>query len=239
MSNNSVQQKSFVCTQFKCQAVLFDPQIGYYQMQPFRVRVDLGAEAMQQYFTFIKAPILLQSHIRLFSVITGHPLGGGLISLQRWSRCILQPQPTGLRNLSGATTRGQSGPRSNDNEGVFHFSQTSRTGASPSDYLMSYTRHSLRGGGSYHFYRDPVWIFYQFSRLGCWPFREKRYKISPGVTYRFPLSLIFLILFVLFCFYSNSLASSLLKKSEQVFASERRIKDKQFLCRGSVDLPTN
>ena len=49
------------------------------------------------------------------------------------------------RNLSGGTTLGQSGPGSDDNEGVLHIPQSSNiTTASPSDCLMSYTGHSLR-----------------------------------------------------------------------------------------------
>ena len=37
---------------------------------------------------------------------------------------------------SGATTPGQSGPGSVDNEGLVDISQIFKTGASPSDYLM-------------------------------------------------------------------------------------------------------
>ena len=47
-------------------------------------------------------------------------------------------------NLSGATTLGQSGPWSNDNEGVLCIAQSSSiTEASPSDWLVSYVGHSL------------------------------------------------------------------------------------------------
>ena len=49
------------------------------------------------------------------------------------------------RTLSSATTLGQSGPRSNDNKGVLHIPQSSNTGASPSDYFVSYPRHSWWG----------------------------------------------------------------------------------------------
>ena len=42
------------------------------------------------------------------------------------------------RTLSGATTLGQSGPGTNDNEGVLHIPQSSSFGASPWDCLMSY-----------------------------------------------------------------------------------------------------
>ena len=48
---------------------------------------------------------------------------------------------------SGATIPGQSGPGSNGNEGVFCIPQSlSITGTSPSDCLVSYPGHSLRGG---------------------------------------------------------------------------------------------
>ena len=47
------------------------------------------------------------------------------------------------RTLSGATTLGQSGPGSDGNEGVLHIPQSSNiTGASPSDFLVSYRGHS-------------------------------------------------------------------------------------------------
>ena len=53
-----------------------------------------------------------------------------------------------IRTLSGATTPGQSEPRSNDNEGVLHIPHSSSiTGASPSNCFMSYPGHSL--GESY------------------------------------------------------------------------------------------
>ena len=44
------------------------------------------------------------------------------------------------RTLSGATTLGQSGPGSNDREGVLHI-----PGTSSLDCLVSYTGHSLEG----------------------------------------------------------------------------------------------
>ena len=49
--------------------------------------------------------------------------------------------------LSGATTSGQIGQGSSGNEGVLHIPQSFRTGASPSDGLVSYPGHSL--GESY------------------------------------------------------------------------------------------
>ena len=52
------------------------------------------------------------------------------------------------RTLSGATTPGQSGPGSDDNEEVLPISQSSSIiGTSPSDCLVSYAEHSLGGGG--------------------------------------------------------------------------------------------
>ena len=50
------------------------------------------------------------------------------------------------RTLSGAATLGNNGPENNGNDGVLHIPQTSKTGASSSDGLMSYPRHSLGGG---------------------------------------------------------------------------------------------
>ena len=48
------------------------------------------------------------------------------------------------RNQSGATTPGQNGLGSNGNKGVFCVPQTtSITGASPSNFFVSYPRHSL------------------------------------------------------------------------------------------------
>ena len=49
--------------------------------------------------------------------------------------------------LSSATTPGQSGPGSDDNEGVLHIPQSSSiTGTSPSVCFVLYPGHSLRGG---------------------------------------------------------------------------------------------
>ena len=52
--------KSFVCTQFKCQIVQFDPYIGPYQVLPLQARVDMGAIAMKGYSAFSKAPASLE-----------------------------------------------------------------------------------------------------------------------------------------------------------------------------------
>ena len=53
------------------------------------------------------------------------------------------------RALSQATSPGESGPRSDCNEGVLRISKSSCiAGASPSDCLVSYTGHSL-GRSSY------------------------------------------------------------------------------------------
>ena len=51
------------------------------------------------------------------------------------------------RTLSNATTLSQSGPGSNDNEGVLPILQSSNAGISSSDGLVSYLEHSL--GESY------------------------------------------------------------------------------------------
>ena len=54
-----------------------------------------------------------------------------------------------IEPLSGATAPGQSGPGSDDNEGVLCIPQSSSiTGTSPSDCLVSYQGHSLGRRGS-------------------------------------------------------------------------------------------
>ena len=62
ISNNWIQHKSFVFTQFKCPTVLFDSLIEPYQALSLWVRVDLRVIAMKVYCTFPKAPTLLESH---------------------------------------------------------------------------------------------------------------------------------------------------------------------------------
>ena len=47
------------------------------------------------------------------------------------------------RILTEVTTPGQSGPGNNSNEEVLHFSQSYKTGLSPSDGLISYLGHLL------------------------------------------------------------------------------------------------
>ena len=68
------------------------------------------------------------------------------------------------RNLSSATTSGQSEPGSDGDEGVLRiFQSSSITEASPSDCLMSYPGYSL-GGESYlyaesvYFTAPAVWV---------------------------------------------------------------------------------
>ena len=77
------------------------------------------------------------------------------------------------RTLSGTTTQGQSGPRSNGNEGVVLVPQSSSiTGASPSDCSMLYHEHSsvvVVIGGSYPSAEMQMQSeFFNFSRLSSW-----------------------------------------------------------------------
>ena len=67
ISNDSILHKSLVCTQRKCQTVLFDPWIGPYQVLQLRASVDLGAMAMKGYSAFHKAPALLEPHHQIIS----------------------------------------------------------------------------------------------------------------------------------------------------------------------------
>ena len=66
------------------------------------------------------------------------------------------------RTISCATTPGLGEPGSNGNEGVLYIPESSRTGASQSDGLMSYPGHSLRES-----YPSAVGVFYNTSRLSC------------------------------------------------------------------------
>ena len=78
--------------------VLFNP---YYQVLPPRARVELGAMAIKGYSTFPKLQHCWNLTIRLFSVISRTLDGRVLTPLQRSSRCILQPQPTGQLAILG------------------------------------------------------------------------------------------------------------------------------------------
>ena len=53
---------SSVCTQFKCQTVLFDPLIKPYQVVLQQVRVDLGVMAKKRYSASPKTPGLEPEH---------------------------------------------------------------------------------------------------------------------------------------------------------------------------------
>ena len=63
--NNSIKHLSFVYTEFKFQAVLFDTYIGPNQLLPLRASVDLGAMAMKENFEFHNAPELLEPHHKI------------------------------------------------------------------------------------------------------------------------------------------------------------------------------
>ena len=62
ITNKSSKASDIFCTQLNDQTVLFDPQIGPFQVLPLRARVDLGVMAIKRYSTFPKAPALLEPH---------------------------------------------------------------------------------------------------------------------------------------------------------------------------------
>ena len=66
------------------------------------------------------------------------------------------------RILSGASIPGQNGPGSNGNEEVLHIPQSSRTGVSLSDSLVSYLGHLLMG--ILPIFGDAVGVFYSLSQ---------------------------------------------------------------------------
>ena len=79
---------------------------------------------------------------------------------------------TSIGPLSCATIPGQSGPRSDGNEGVLRIPQSSSiTGTSPSDCLVSYPGHSL--GGVLPLCREAVDVFYSLCRLDNKLYRKK------------------------------------------------------------------
>ena len=72
--------------------VLFDPQMGPKQILPCRLRVDLRVMGKKGYSIFPKALDLEPHHQIECRVISR-------VGLQRWSRCILKPQPSGLEGI--------------------------------------------------------------------------------------------------------------------------------------------
>ena len=73
---------SFICTQFKCQTVLFDPKIRPFQALPLRDNVDQGAIIMKGYAAFPKLQYYWSLTIWFFNVISGYSEGWGLTHLQ-------------------------------------------------------------------------------------------------------------------------------------------------------------
>ena len=61
------------------------------------------------------------------------------------------------RTLSGYTTLVESGPRCNGNEGILHIPQSSNTGASQSDCLVSYPGHLLGEESNFSAEMQPVY----------------------------------------------------------------------------------
>ena len=78
-TDNSIEHQTFVCTHVNRQTVLFNRNMGPYQVMLHQVREDQGIMMMKEYFTFPKAPGLKLPH-QLFSVIFSILVGnmGGL-----------------------------------------------------------------------------------------------------------------------------------------------------------------
>ena len=86
------------------------------------------------------------------------------------------------RTLSGATTPGQSGPRNNGNEEVFHIPQISKA-VSSSDGLMSY-QNTRCGWGSYPF--AEMQLVYSLTLVDCFGLVSLFNGISTFVGYLMP-----------------------------------------------------
>ena len=91
---NSYNLTSVICLHTVCS---ISPMESPYQVQPLRVKVDLGAIAMKEYSAFPKLPALLKPHCQIILCYILFTRWRGLTLLQRCNRCILQPQPTGFR----------------------------------------------------------------------------------------------------------------------------------------------
>ena len=112
----TIQFRMMVCSQFKCQIVLFESQIG------LQARVNPGAMAMKGHFAFPKAPALLEPHHQIVlcyiydtswrgvcypsaemqlvysTAPTDEALEWCVTPLQRCNWCTLQPQLTRLES---------------------------------------------------------------------------------------------------------------------------------------------
>ena len=122
ISNNSVEHKYAVSwsKKFLFQAIQFRQTV---QFQPFQFSISIIFVYSQ-----VNIKTVLSQAIQ-FSITT------------QFSFIWLVD-----RTLSGATTPGQSRPGSNGNEGVLCIPQSSSiTGTSPSDCVVPYPGHSLRG----------------------------------------------------------------------------------------------
>ena len=121
--------------------VLFNPQIGPYQVLPLRARVDRGAMAIKGYSAFPKAPALLEPPHEIFQCHIQDTSGErSLNRLQKCSLCILQPLLTGPLD----THLGR------DAVGVF--------------YSPCRLGHRTLIGEVLHLYRDAVGVFCNLSR---------------------------------------------------------------------------
>ena len=69
--------------------------IGSYQVLPLRSRVGLSAMAINVYSAFPKAPVLLKPHHQIVLCHNQDTRWGSLTPLQRYSRSILEPHPSG------------------------------------------------------------------------------------------------------------------------------------------------
>ena len=130
---------SFVCTQFKCQAIFY-PQIGPYQVLPLRVRVNLGAMRMKEDVIFPKDP-------GPFSVIYRTLVGGVLHLCRDAVGVFYSPCKQGYRTLVGGVL-----PLCRDALGLF--------------YSPCQLGYRTLVGGVLPLCRDAVGVFYSPCKLG-------------------------------------------------------------------------
>ena len=81
------------------QLVLFNPQIGSYQVLPFRAWMDLGAMAMKGCSEFPKAPASLEPHYQIVEChMSDTRRGGSYLSTEKQS--VYSTVPADWANFS-------------------------------------------------------------------------------------------------------------------------------------------
>ena len=91
---------SFVCTQFKCQTVVFDPRDRTLSGATTSGQSRTGSDGSEGVIRIPENSSIARASPSVCLVsYPGHSIERGLTLLQRCSRCILKPKSTGLHTL--------------------------------------------------------------------------------------------------------------------------------------------